>query len=62
LPDPDTDVLPTHGIEIAVIPNADHGTMWDNPAAFVQVVARFVARLASSETDAKASAGLCACA
>lgn len=62
LPDADTQVLPTHGIEIGVIPNAGHGMMWDNPAAFVQVVARFVARHVSSEAAAQASTSPCAAA
>jgi pimeloyl-ACP methyl ester carboxylesterase len=39
----DKDELPTHGIQVAVIPHAGHGMMWDNPAAFVRAIAEFEA-------------------
>lgn len=37
----DIDELPLHGIQVAVIPHAAHGMMWDNPAAFVHAIAAF---------------------
>ena len=40
----DKDDLPPQGVEVAIIPHAGHGMMWDNPAAFVNAIAAFEAR------------------
>jgi pimeloyl-ACP methyl ester carboxylesterase len=39
----DKDELPLHGIQVAVIPHAGHGMIWDNPAAFIRAIAEFEA-------------------
>jgi pimeloyl-ACP methyl ester carboxylesterase len=38
LPDPDFEVLPAHGIEVAVVPDAGHGMMWENPDGCAQAI------------------------
>jgi pimeloyl-ACP methyl ester carboxylesterase len=42
LPDDKYEQLPTHDIKVAIIPNAGHGMMWDNPAGFAEVVASWL--------------------
>ncbi len=43
LPDEDTERLPLQGIRIAVIPDAGHAMMADNPAGFAKVLGTFLA-------------------
>jgi pimeloyl-ACP methyl ester carboxylesterase len=38
LPDIDAELLPTQGIRVAVVPNAGHGMVWDNPTGFASVL------------------------
>lgn len=38
LPDADFELLPAHGVQVAVVPNAGHGMMLDNPTGFASVV------------------------
>jgi pimeloyl-ACP methyl ester carboxylesterase len=38
LPDPDTEWLPAHGIRVAVVPDAGHGMVWENPAGFAEAL------------------------
>jgi pimeloyl-ACP methyl ester carboxylesterase len=38
LPDDDYERLPSQGIEVAVVPDAGHGMMWDNPTSFADVL------------------------
>jgi pimeloyl-ACP methyl ester carboxylesterase len=38
LPDPDSEILPAHGIKIAIVPQAGHGMVWENPDAFAEVI------------------------
>ena len=38
LPDPDFEVLPEHGIKVAIVPQAGHGMAWENPDGFAEVV------------------------
>jgi pimeloyl-ACP methyl ester carboxylesterase len=44
LPDEDLDVLPVHGIETAVVPQAGHGMMIENPDGFASAILAFAAR------------------
>lgn len=39
LPDEDSTILPEHGIEVATVPQAGHGMMWDNPTGFAATIA-----------------------
>jgi pimeloyl-ACP methyl ester carboxylesterase len=39
----DTEILPAYGIQVAVIPNAWHNMMSDNPPAFAHAIAEFEA-------------------
>ena len=38
LPDPDFEVLPTHGINVAIVPQAGHLMVYENPDGFAEVV------------------------
>jgi pimeloyl-ACP methyl ester carboxylesterase len=40
----DKDELPPNGVQVTIIPHAGHGMMLDNPAAFVDAIAKFEAR------------------
>lgn len=42
LPDEDYDVLPSLGIEVAVVPEAGHAMTADNPAGFARVIEAFL--------------------
>lgn len=44
LPDDDSTVLPAHGIQVAIVPHAGHGMIWDNPPGFAASIAAMVAR------------------
>jgi pimeloyl-ACP methyl ester carboxylesterase len=44
LPDPDTERLPENGVDVAIIPNAGHAIMWDNPSAFAGGLASFLTK------------------
>jgi pimeloyl-ACP methyl ester carboxylesterase len=44
LPDDDLEVLPVHGIETAIVPQAGHGMMVENPDGFASAILAFVAR------------------
>lgn len=44
VPVEDTETLPAHGIQVAVIPDAWHTMMSDNPPAFARAIAEFEAR------------------
>ena len=39
LPDEDADLLPTRGVQVAVVPRAGHGMMIENPAGFASALA-----------------------
>ncbi len=39
LPDEDSTILPAHGIQVAVVAQAGHGMMWDNPIGFAASIA-----------------------
>jgi pimeloyl-ACP methyl ester carboxylesterase len=39
LPDEDSTILPVHGIEVAIVPQAGHGMMWENPTGFAASIA-----------------------
>ena len=43
LPDPNTDELPKHGVQVAVVTEAGHGMMWDNPAAVAGLISEALA-------------------
>lgn len=34
LPDEDSTILPAHGVQVAIVPQAGHGMMWENPTGF----------------------------
>jgi pimeloyl-ACP methyl ester carboxylesterase len=40
LPDPDTERLPEHGIEVFTVPHAGHDMPFDNPSGFAVTIAR----------------------
>jgi len=44
LPDQDLEILPLHGIETAIVPQAGHGMMLENPDGFASAILAFVAR------------------
>ena len=39
LPDEDSRILPEHGVEVAIVAQAGHGMMWDNPIGFAESIA-----------------------
>jgi pimeloyl-ACP methyl ester carboxylesterase len=39
LPDDDSTILPAHGIQVVIVPQAGHGMMWENPTGFVATIA-----------------------
>jgi len=39
LPDDDSTLLPAHGIQVAIVPQAGHGMMWENPPGFAASIA-----------------------
>jgi pimeloyl-ACP methyl ester carboxylesterase len=39
LPDEDSTRLPAHGIQVAIVPHAGHGMMWENPTGFAATIA-----------------------
>lgn len=39
LPDPDVETLPTYGVRVAVVPNAGHSMVWENPSAVAAAIA-----------------------
>jgi pimeloyl-ACP methyl ester carboxylesterase len=39
LPDADSTLLPAHGIQVAIVPQAGHGMMWENPPGFAASIA-----------------------
>jgi pimeloyl-ACP methyl ester carboxylesterase len=39
LPDEDSRILPDHGVEVAIVPRAGHGMMWDNPIGSAERIA-----------------------
>ena len=45
LPDPDSEILPGHGIKIAIVPRAGHGMVWENPDGFAEAVGALGSRL-----------------
>jgi pimeloyl-ACP methyl ester carboxylesterase len=38
LPDEDSRILPEHGVEVAIVAQAGHGMMWDNPSGFAKSI------------------------
>jgi pimeloyl-ACP methyl ester carboxylesterase len=38
LPNPDTDLLPRHGVALRTLAGAGHGMMWDDPGGFAAVL------------------------
>ena len=38
LPDPDWDALASQGIQVLVVPNAEHGMAWDNPRGVAEAL------------------------
>jgi pimeloyl-ACP methyl ester carboxylesterase len=44
LPHEDSMVLPAHGIQVAIVPQAGHGMMWDNPTGFAASIAAMKAQ------------------
>jgi pimeloyl-ACP methyl ester carboxylesterase len=38
LPDPDWDILSSHGIQVLTVPNAGHGMAWDNPGGVARAL------------------------
>lgn len=48
LPDPLTDELPSHGVQVFVIANARHDMMFDNPSGVVDAIGQALAVMASS--------------
>lgn len=43
LPDPDTEVLPAHGVRVEVVPRAGHSMAWDNPEGLARAIDRATA-------------------
>ena len=46
LPDADQDVLPQHGVDVLVVPDAGHAMMVEAAEAFARLVGRFLRRVA----------------
>ena len=44
LPDEDAELLPTHGIQVAVVPDAGHLMMLENPTGFASVLGAILAK------------------
>ena len=44
LPDEDAERLPAHGVQVAVVPNAGHMMMIDNPTGFASVLGSILAK------------------
>jgi pimeloyl-ACP methyl ester carboxylesterase len=38
LPDPDSEILPAHGIKVAVVSRGGHGMVWENPDGFAEAI------------------------
>ena len=38
LPDPDSEILPAHGIKVAIVSRAGHGMVWENPDGFAEAI------------------------
>jgi pimeloyl-ACP methyl ester carboxylesterase len=43
LPDADTEELPRHGVDVAIVPDAGHAMAWQNPAGLAAAIGRALA-------------------
>jgi pimeloyl-ACP methyl ester carboxylesterase len=43
LPDPDTEALPAHGVNVEIVPRAGHSMAWDNPEGLARALDRALA-------------------
>lgn len=49
LPDADFEILPTHGIKVAIVSQAGHGMVWENPIGFAEAIATLAKHLGDGE-------------